>query len=286
MLTLSTLGVFIAEGFVPLLYLMPRRFRFVGFWLTVPFQCLIMATGNFGFFNLLTIVLGVSLLDDQAFPTRWWRRVKDVVGTRLVRRRRWPAWVVVPVAVVLLAVSLTHVVEAFGVDTEWGWLLSQGRSWTGRFEIDNPYGLFRVMTTERPEILIQGSNDGVNWRTYEFKWKPGDPMRRPSYCIPHMPRLDWQMWFAALGPRGQLNWLVPFMRRLTGGEPAVLRLMGRNPFPEGPPRYVRAVMWDYHFTDPSQKRATGAWWRRHELGELLRVEREEARDPLRDPAPP
>lgn len=285
LLVLSTLGVFIAEGFVPLLYLTPRRLRFVGFWLTVLFQCLIMATGNFGFFNLLTIVLGVSLLDDQAFPTRWWRRVKDAVGTRPVRRRRWPAWVVAPVAVVLFAVGLTHLVEAFGVDARWGWLLSQGRSWTGRFEIDNPYGLFRVMTTERPEILIEGSNDGVNWRAYEFKWKPTDPMRPPGYCIPHMPRLDWQMWFAALGPRGQLNWLVPFMRRLTEGEPAVLRLMGKNPFPEGPPRYVRAVMWDYHFTDPAQKHATGAWWRRHELGELLRVEREEARNSNGSAAP-
>lgn len=95
--------------------------------------------------------------------------MNDVVDTRIVRRRKWPTVLVWPVATVLMAVSLTHIVEAFGIDTQWGWPLAQGRFWMGRFEIGNPSGLFRVMTTERPEILIAGSYNGAKWGTYAFK---------------------------------------------------------------------------------------------------------------------
>src|SRR3989442_10343308 len=103
----------------------------------------------------------------------------------------------------------------------------------------NGYGLFRVMTTERFEIVIEGGADSVHWREYRFRWKPGDPTRRPAFVAPHMPRLDWQMWFAALNPEGAREWLVPLLRHLLLGAPQVLALLGENPFPRAPPPSLR-----------------------------------------------
>jgi lipase maturation factor 1 len=270
----SALMVFIVEALVPLLYFMPRRLRVIGVWITVVFQCLIMATGNYGFFNLLTIVVAIPLLDDQSWPRRFgWARVRDVVGTRQALRRRWPNLIVGPLAVVLLVIGATHVVDALKPEKQWGPWMSQGRQWAGAFRIANGYGLFRIMTTSRPEIIIEGSDDGVTWRAYEFKWKAGDPKRRPAFCIPHMPRLDWQMWFAALGPQGQAGWLIALHERLLEGSPQVLGLLGKNPFPDHPPAYVRAVMYDYHFSDGATRRRTGAWWLRRPEFEFLRLKR-------------
>jgi len=122
------------------------------------------------------------------------------------------------------------------------------------------------MTTERPEIVVEGSRDATTWLPYEFRYKPGDPMRRPRFVEPHQPRLDWQMWFAALGGFEQNLWVRSLLGRLLEGSPAVTGLLAKNPFAGNPPRYVRAVLYDYRFTDASERRRTGAWWRRRELG--------------------
>ena len=134
----------------------------------------------------------------------------------------------------------------------------------------NGYGLFRVMTTERPEIVIEVSADGTAWKDYEFKWKAGNVTRRPSFVEPHMPRLDWQMWFAALDPPGAQRWLMPLMRRVLEGDDAVLRLLGSSP-PGGRPQCVRLAYYRYHFTTRAERAATGAWWKRERLGELTRA---------------
>ena len=117
------------------------------------------------------------------------------------------------------------------------------------FRIVNQYGLFAVMTTSRPEIFIKGSNDGEEWKTYEFKWKPGKLNQAPGFVAPHQPRLDWQMWFAALSNYERNLWLIKFMVRLLEGSPFVLDLLANNPFPETPPKYIQAVVYDYWFTD-------------------------------------
>jgi hypothetical protein len=122
------------------------------------------------------------------------------------------------------------------------------------------------MTKERPEIVIEGSNDGQTWLAYEFRWKPGDPMRRPAFIEPHQPRLDWQMWFAALSRAEFTPWFQNFLVRLLQGSPEVLALLKRNPFPEKPPKYIRAILYDYHFTTPEEREATGAWWKRELKG--------------------
>ena len=108
--------------------------------------------------------------------------------------------------------------------------------------------------------------DGQTWVPYEFKWKPGNPDRRPRFVAPHQPRLDWQMWFAALGRYHQNSWLISFMERLQRGTPEVLDLIAENPFANGPPRHVRAVLFDYTFAGPESRKATGAWWERKRLG--------------------
>jgi hypothetical protein len=143
--------------------------------------------------------------------------------------------------------------------------------WLGPFRSINNYGLFAVMTTTRPEIIIEGSNDGVTWQPYEFKYKPGATNRRPGFVEPHQPRLDWQMWFAALGNYRQNPWFVAFCVRLLQGSPAVLDLLRKNPFPGAPPRYLRAMVYEYHFTNPAARHKSGDWWRRELKGEYLPV---------------
>ena len=137
---------------------------------------------------------------------------------------------------------------------------------TQRFHIVNHYGLFAVMTKKRQEIIIEGSENGKDWKTYEFVHKPGDVMRAPTWVQPHQPRLDWQMWFAALGNAKQISWFSNLMYRLVQGSPDVLKLFAGNPFPEQPPKYVRAVLYEYHFTDRFTKGLTGAWWTRERKG--------------------
>src|SRR5207248_1721037 len=124
----------------------------------------------------------------------------------------------------------------------------------------NGYGLFRVMTTERPEIVIEGSRDGVEWSEYGFRWKPGDVHRRPAFVAPYMPRLDWQMWFAALNPEGAREWLPSLLRHVLTGTPEVLALLGDDPFPDAAPCYVRLAYFRYRFSTPRERAASGAWW--------------------------
>jgi lipase maturation factor 1 len=140
--------------------------------------------------------------------------------------------------------------------------------WAGRldgFHLVNTYGLFAVMTTSRPEIIIEGSADGRTWREYEFRYKVGDVHRPPPFVAPHQPRLDWQMWFAALGPPQGNAWFEPLLRGLLQNRPEIVGLLGRNPFPAAPPRYVRAMLYSYHFTDAATLAATGDWWRRRPI---------------------
>jgi hypothetical protein len=136
-------------------------------------------------------------------------------------------------------------------------------------QIVNNYGLFAVMTTERNEIVIEGSEDGEKWVPYEFRYKPGDVDRSPRWVQPHQPRLDWQMWFAALGSYRTNPWIVNLAVRLLDGSPSVPPLLANNPFPQHPPRFVRATVYRYTFTDFETRRRTGAWWKREPRGLYL-----------------
>lgn len=264
---LSTAVMFAIELVAPFLLFVPRRWaRHTAAAAFVVLMLLISLTGNYGFFNLLGIVLSLALLDDALLLRMSPRAIRDrlrrtrdaepdVPRTPPPPARRWPGRIV-PAAVL----ALTAIVFVTGFSR------SAAFASLGPFRTFNNYGLFAVMTTERPEIVIEGSRDGVTWEEYGFRYKPGALDRAPPFNQPHQPRLDWQMWFAALGSWQQNRWLVAFLRKLLENEPAVLELLAHNPFPDRPPRYVRAVLYDYRFTDWDARDETGHWWRRERVG--------------------
>ena len=260
----SCVLMFVCELAVPFFALGPRRVRLWAFLPLVGLQGLIAATGNYAFFNLLTIALCLLLLDDAVLPDRLRRAAGGVdpasAPSAGQRRRAWPRPVVWSLGGLYLLLSLGHMGFTFGMEPPRP-LLALMRL-ASPFSSVNGYGLFAVMTTSRPEIIIEGSNDGQEWRTYEFRWKPGAVERRPEFVAPHQPRLDWQMWFAALGTCEGNPWFVRFLERLREGSAPVLDLLGGNPFPLAAPRYVRAVVYDYRFT----RSGSSAWWRRERQG--------------------
>jgi predicted DCC family thiol-disulfide oxidoreductase YuxK len=270
----SCAAMFGIELGAPFLIFTPRRLRFCGGAAIAFFQILILLTGNYTFFNLLTLALCLLLLDDFVLskftPSKLLKRFAlNPQPSTVNHSRRWPRAITVPLAGAVIVLSLFQMGLMFGVRP--GWLLPAAVAdvWFAPFRSFNGYGLFAVMTTDRREIIVEGSNDGVNWLAYEFKYKPGDVKQRPAFVAPHQPRLDWQMWFAALGDYRQNPWFVNFCERLLQGSSDVLALLDKNPFPNHPPRYIRAEFYDYHFTNAAERRATGAWWKREFIGEYL-----------------
>jgi lipase maturation factor 1 len=241
----------------------PRRLRHIAAGLLIFLQIAIAATGNYCFFNLLTLALCLLLIDD-AFRAK--KRSPDRRSTRSLLIQHWAA---ITLLIVTLPLNAMLIFSAFRTQAEWPRTIAALQSYFEPFRIVNGYGLFRVMTKSRPEIIVEGSADGFEWLPYEFKWKPGALDKAPQWAAPHQPRLDWQMWFAALSNYRRNPWFVSFLERLLRNQPEVTRLLARNPFPDNPPRYIRARLYHYHFTTWSEYRATGAWWKREERGEYL-----------------
>ena len=255
MLAVACFVMFFIEAIVPFLYFAPRRTRMLAFWLTVLLQLTIMATGNYGFFNLLTLALALVLLDDVA--------IARITRAKLPALRRAPLWraiALAPVTLVLLIVTIMQAIER-STTTAYAW--PKPLAWLNDhvtpFRSTNAYGLFAVMTRDRPEIVIEGSDDQRTWQPYVFRYKMGDPTRRPRFVVGHMPRLDWQMWFAALSDHPPA-WFQHLLMALLEGRKDVLALLESNPFPDHPPRYVRAVVYDYRFSDRQTREQPGAWW--------------------------
>jgi hypothetical protein len=243
MLKAQTALTLAVELLVPFLYFAPRRFRVIGAWITIALQLLILITGNYTFFNFLTIALCFSLL---------WDRPPGL--SRRAELARIPLAVFIAITTGLLCLTQFNLPLPPG-----GTAILHA---VAPLRIVNSYGLFAVMTTERQEIIIEGSNDGVAWQAYEFKYKPGDLRRAPPVIEPLQPRLDWQMWFAALGNYQSNRWFINFMVRLLQGEPTVVRLLRTDPFPQKPPHYIRARLYLYHFT----RWGSRDWWMREERG--------------------
>ena len=334
--------MFVIELALPLAIFVPHRWaRRTAAAGIAALMLLIMATGNYGFFNLLGLALCLPLLDDavlrRALPAAWWRVLagssqRDRTSERAKRARAatrhagralgtaaagallllWTAcapgehfWrAAVCLAVVVAALILAwrawsrrlallgsesapwlelvlgmlrrRAVETLAI----AWLIGSAIAalsglWpeqgvaldtliedTRGLHAFNRYGLFAVMTTERPEIILEGSRDGQTWLPYELPYKPGTLDRPLPLVVGHMPRLDWQMWFAALGDYRQNGWLMRLMTLLRDGEPAVRALFETDPFGDDPPRFVRAVAYQYHFTTPDERARTGNVWTR------------------------
>ena len=263
------------EIIVPSFIWAPRRPRLIAAGLMIFLQLVIAFTGNYCFFNLLTIALCLLLIDDSV-AAAWWaaphERAKNVSTTFRTAKRlqdQLCSYAATAVLIVTLPVNGWFIFTAFKPDADWPRPLVAIYSRLQPFRLINGYGLFRVMTKDRDEIVIEGSADGIDWLPYEFKWKPGDVMRAQGWCAPHQPRLDWQMWFAALGTYRENQWFVRLIVRLLEGSQDVSRLLATNPFPHEPPRYIRAIFYRYRFTTLRERRDTGAWWKREQLQEYL-----------------
>jgi len=261
---LSVLSVFGIELLLPWLIFMPRRLRFVAAWGFLILQAAISLTGNYYFLNLLTIFLCLFLFDDRAvtglFPSRF--------AGRLRFHQPEPGRLATAAAAVLATVVLV-------TDAAFIWKRIEQRPLPGpltslvdtssRFGITNFYGFFGVMNTVRREIILEGSRDGEHWSAYEFRYKPGDVHRCPRWSIPYHPRLDWTMWFAASESPYRNLWLGDLLYALLKGNPPVLALLAGNPFPGEPPEWVRARLYQYRFTTPAERAATGDCWVRKPL---------------------
>lgn len=261
---LSLAAVFFVELVLPFFIAGPRRLRMAAFWGFTLLMALIILSGHYGFFNLLTLALCVSLVDDACWPS-WLRPGACASSSAAPGRVAWPEKIhrrILPVvAVVLLfltTVQLLIVLRAVSPATAAPWL--------GPFaplRSANSYGLFSVMTTERPEITVEASADGVTWLPYRFRYKmEADEAAMPCF-LPHMPRLDWQMWFAALEYRaaGQPpGWILPFLGRLQEQSPPVLGLLDRGGAAEVTPKYFRLRLDLLTFTEAGQRAATGRLW--------------------------
>jgi hypothetical protein len=274
--------MFASEGMAPFLVWGPRRVRMTGAAMITALQLLILATGNYGFFNILAIVLCIPLLDDGVLTRAGAEEEPMACGvpgaasalpeTAVTPRGRVRASI--PRTVLVGLIFLATFVPLAGVfrvaPTRLGpvGLLSHVMA---PFYVANHYGLFAVMTTSRPEIIVEGSRDGVEWKAYEFRYKPGDPMRRPRMMTPHMPRLDWLMWFAALGDVRQNRWFLVLCWRLLEGSPDVRHALAVDPFGDTPPKYLRATVYDYKFTTAEERRTTHAWWKRERRGPYVRA---------------
>lgn len=254
----SCLVMFGLELVLPFFVFLPRRPRLIAFAGFLGLNLLIELTGNYGYFNLLTVAIAVLLIDDAVWPKFVCEKA------RAAARVRWNRWIVPPLAAAVFVLSWIPFSGAFRTRIDWWRPLASVYEVVAPFRSINGYGLFAVMTTERPEILIQGSMDGLNWKSYRFKYKPGPIDRPPPFVSPYMPRLDWQMWFAALGDVNQNPWLLHLMARLFDAEPDVLALLEDDPFDGGKPRFLRAMIDDYRFTtfaDPADD-----WWKREPRG--------------------
>ena len=257
----------VVEIIVPFFIWAPRRLRLAAAGLMIFLQVGIGLTGNYCFFNLLTIALCLLLIDDSVVGTL----LRSVRGQRgaLSLPDRVAAWGAVTVVILTLPINAWLIFSAFQPLARPPRALDNVYERLAAFRIVNGYGLFRVMTKDRCEIVLEGSADGVDWLPYEFKWKPGDVKRAPGWCAPHQPRLDWQMWFAALETPRENPWFIALVFRLLQGSHDVSGLLAHNPFPDKPPRYVRAMFYRYRFTTVDELRQTGAWWKRQELREYL-----------------
>jgi hypothetical protein len=251
----------IVEVGVPLGYLAPQPIAGIASLITIGFQSVLIASGNLSWLNWLTLVLCIPALDDRFLS---WLPVAPPPLHEADAVHRGAVYVLAVVVAILSVAPTLNV-------------LSSSQVMNTSFEplhLVNTYGAFGSITKTRYEIVIEGTDDAsvtarTTWHEYEFKGKPGNPARRPPQIAPYHLRLDWLMWFAAFSPTPQDEWFIAFLRQLLRGDAATLSLLRTNPFPDHPPRYLRARYYRYRFTTADERRATGRWWDRQLSGEYV-----------------
>ncbi len=261
------------------MFLLPRRWRIVCFFIVTPWQVGVILTANYTFLNYLVLALGVLLLDDGLF-NRWEPLVSPLLRDVGAESASVPATADSAFRSTYNAIKLSFpsailIWIFYATTAPMIWMFWRSLPLPAQpivalepFRIANRYGLFAVMTRGRYEIEFQGSNDGQNWVAYPFGYKPQDISQAPRIYAPYQPRFDWNLWFASLGSWREYPIVLNTEVRLLSGDKDkdVLALFAGNPFPQAPPRQIRAVLWQYWFTTAAEKQLTGAWWRREMRG--------------------
>ncbi len=265
---------------------LPRRWRVACFWIVTLWQAGVILSANYAFLNYLLLVLGFLLLDDRYLarfvPLRWAQDLRshpestlsDASAPAVAAEFHPPASSPPPLSrlqaivagIFLLWIGYATTAQLLQMFWPRAPLPAAPIALLEPFRVANSYGLFANMTPHRYEIEFQGSDDGKTWIPYQFRYKPQNVDQRPRIYAPYQPRFDWNLWFASLGP-WQQSPIVPLTEeRLLEGSRPVLGLFRANPFPRHPPASVRAVLWQYWFSTPQEKHASGVWWRRQLLG--------------------
>jgi Lipase maturation factor len=255
----EVLGNHVAQLVVPWFLFAPQPVATVAGLVIVATQSWLVLSGNFSWLNVITIVLACASFDDAALG-----RVLSIGPASLESS--------LPHAVLVIALTLLVLGLSYRPAKN---LLSPGQLMNSSFDplhLVNAYGAFGSVTKKRYEVIIEGTADrdptsASEWREYEFRAKPGDVMRRPPQYAPYHLRLDWLMWFAAFSSPRYHEWFMPLLTKLLEGDRATVALLRRDPFPDGPPRVVRARLWLYRFTTVAERHKTGAWWHRTFVGE-------------------
>ncbi len=307
---LSVVGVFSIELLFPFFIFMPRPLRNIGFFGLIALQVLILLTGNFGFFNWLTIALCFLLISDTSWQsffsffnekTHYYNKLKyrlhfifSITDQNLSHffqylyshyscfrfwknnqkwkrqlTNRYSISLVIALTIFLFLFSTIRFITPFFPQNKIHHEFRALFSWLAPYYLGNHYGLFANMTEKRFEIIIEGSNDLLIWHPYFFTWKPDNIRKAPSVVAPHQPRLDWQMWFAALRRSCHQNpWFIRFLRRLLESKKEVLQLLSKRStlYKHMPPKYIRAILYEYKFTNLKNKQKDGTWWMRKVRG--------------------
>jgi Lipase maturation factor len=249
----------VTELVVPFGYFLLQPFAAVAGLITVVFQLGLIVSGNLSWLNWLTVVLCIPTLDD-----RWWSWLPVHPPVPLVPASDLSQKTMNLVAAGTAVLSLGPALNMLSPRQIMNYSYNP-------LHLVNTYGAFGSITKERNEIVLEGTSDAeitpqTVWREYEFRGKPGDPAHRPPQVAPYHLRLDWLMWFAAMSPVPSDPWFPPLMRNVLRGDTDTLGLFRSNPFPNRPPRYLRALYYRYWFTTPEEHAQTGRWWRRQLLG--------------------
>jgi hypothetical protein len=247
------------ELVVPFAYFAPTPVSGAAGIVTLLFHGWLFSSGNFAFLGFLTLVITLSTISDS-----WWSKLLRCKRPVLAPPGRVHSYILIAVGLSIAALSIYPVMN----------MLSPGQEMNASFEpfhIVNTYGAFGSVTRPRFEVVIEGTedsevNENTRWREYEFIGKPGDVMRVPPQIAPYHLRLDWLMWFAAFSSPQDHPWFIGLLGRLLENDKPTLSLIHYNPFPKQPPKYVRALLYEYHFTTPGERRKTGAIWTRKLAG--------------------
>jgi len=267
LLKLETLWNHFVELIVPWFSFGPRTARHIAGVLLVTFQIFLIISGNLSFLNYLTIIPLLACFDDTF--------LRHFLPGRLVRRAERAAQESKPSRIHnAIATALAILIAYLSIPTVLN-LVSNRQLMNYSFvpfDIVNTYGAFGTVGRERDEIVFEGTEDSVvtgdtKWKEYEFTAKPGDPNRRPPFVAPYQPRIDWQIWFAAMASPAEYPWTLHFVWKLLRNDAGTLSLLANNPFPNAPPHYIRARLYRYEFAPLGEK----AWWKRQPISEWLPV---------------